>query len=549
MNFISNHGRFVVAAICAASLANTADAFRAGQRWTSTATNGGGLTQGTPTTLTWSFVPDGTVIPNEGNSDIINFLDTIIGAGPGGADLTQRPWFPHFANSFDRWSQLTGLSYVYEPNDDGITGGGHPHQQWPGALGVRGDVRISGNFIDGASNVLAYNFFPNNGDMVIDTGDGAFFGTAANTYRRLRNTVMHEHGHGIGLNHVESSNAGFLMEPFLSTTFDGPQLDDILGGQRLYGDFYEKSNGGAGNNTFATAIDFGLIAPNTSRMIGQHAVGTPVVLATETDFISIDDDSDLDYFSFTVDQPSNVNIVLTPAGATYNEGAQGGAQAPLNTAALSDLTLRLYDTDGTTLLISKNDTAVGLAESIASFALPSTGEFFVRVSGAANNIQMYTLNVNVVPGIMLGDFNADGLFNCADIDSLVAAVASGSGAASFDLNGDTLVNAADVTQWLALAGAENLVSGNPYLPGDVNLDGGVDGSDFNIWNANKFTSVAAWCSGDLTADGAIDGSDFNVWNSFKFQSSDGPANAVVPEPSVWTLALGMGLLFRRRRCG
>jgi len=30
-------------------------------RWTTTATNGSGLTQGTPTTLTWSLVPDATI--------------------------------------------------------------------------------------------------------------------------------------------------------------------------------------------------------------------------------------------------------------------------------------------------------------------------------------------------------------------------------------------------------------------------------------------------------------------------------------------------------
>jgi hypothetical protein len=48
----------------------------------------------------------------------------------------------------------------------------------------------------------------------------------------------------------------------------------------------------------------------------------------------------------------------------------------------------------------------------------------------------------------------------------------------------------------------------------------VDGSDFGIWNANRFSLNAAWCSGDFNADGGIDGSDFGIWNSFKFQSSD-----------------------------
>jgi hypothetical protein len=92
-----------------------------------------------------------------------------------------------------------------------------------------------------------------------------------------------------------------------------------------------------------------------------------------------------------------------------------------------------------------------------------------------------------------------------------------------------LVNTVDLTEWLAVAGNVNLPSGNPYRPGDANLDGVVDGSDFGIWNSNKFTSVAAWCSGDFSADGVVDGSDFGIWNSNKFTSSD--ALRPVPEPT------------------
>jgi hypothetical protein len=60
----------------------------------------------------------------------------------------------------------------------------------------------------------------------------------------------------------------------------------------------------------------------------------------------------------------------------------------------------------------------------------------------------------------------------------------------------------------------------------------VDGLDFGIWNASKFSSVAAWCSGDFNADGVVDGSDFGVWNSRKFTASDAAGQtAAVPEPA------------------
>ena len=143
----------------------------------------------------------------------------------------------------------------------------------------------------------------------------------------------------------------------------------------------------------------------------------------------------------------------------------------------------------------------------------------------------------------MGDFDGDGDYSCADVDALVAEIAAGSNASTFDLTGDGFVTAADLTAWLAEAGAAELASGNPYLAGDANLDGSVDVGDFNIWNSNKFTGIAAWCSGDFNADGSVDVGDFNIWNSNKFQSSD---TAAVPEPQC----LGILALFVViHRCG
>ncbi len=90
---------------------------------------------------------------------------------------------------------------------------------------------------------------------------------------------------------------------------------------------------------------------------------------------------------------------------------------------------------------------------------------------------------------------------------------------------------------LAIAGRLRLPSKNPILPGDANLDGFVDGSDFGIWNANKFTSTASWCAGDFNADGVVDGSDFGIWNARKFTSAD--SGSLVPEPSP---GIGMAIL-------
>jgi hypothetical protein len=118
------------------------------------------------------------------------------------------------------------------------------------------------------------------------------------------------------------------------------------------------------------------------------------------------------------------------------------------------------------------------------------------------------------------DFNDDGLLNCADIDALTTAVATGGSVATFDLNGDAVLSILDVDKWRADAGAVNIGAGRVYRVGDANLDGSVDGSDFGLWNSNKFTANKNWCQGNFNADSFTDGSDFGLWNANKFTSSD-----------------------------
>ena len=124
-----------------------------------------------------------------------------------------------------------------------------------------------------------------------------------------------------------------------------------------------------------------------------------------------------------------------------------------------------------------------------------------------------------------GDFNNDGNWDCDDVNMLSAAIAAGSMDLSFDMNGDGSITIADLTDptngWLTVGGANNpaQTNGNPFLQGDANLDGTVDGQDFIVWNGSKFTANDAYCSGDFNADGFVDGQDFIIWNGNKFQSS------------------------------
>ena len=169
--------------------------------------------------------------------------------------------------------------------------------------------------------------------------------------------------------------------------------------------------------------------------------------------------------------------------------------------------------------------------------------------------------LTVIDGTISGDFNGDGAFDCTDINDLTGAIAAGLNDLAYDMNGDGSLNLDDRDEWLSVAGAQNLPSGNAYVLADMNLDGAVDGVDFVSWNENRFSANDAYCSGDLNADGFVDGSDFSIWNEFKFQLADAlgaelqagttrpfpPTTSAVPEPSGIVMMLGIVLLALGRR--
>jgi hypothetical protein len=372
--------------------------------WTVTASDNIAAS-GTPAVLTWSFADDGTSIPSEGASNLVSYFDDLFNVATSSTDLTQRPWFSLFEDSFDRWSELGGIEFVYEPNDDGAT-----LQSSRGVLGVRGDIRLGGAYVDGSSGTLAYTWLPNSGDMVVDTGETSFYSNSSDSYRQLRNTIMHELGHAFGLLHLESSNAELLMEPYINTSFDGPQLDDIRGLHGLYGDINEKSNNRLGNGTAARATSLGSLVADGDISIGSDAAGNQVVLSTETDFVSITNASDVDFYSFTIDTPGLLDVTLTPWGGTFNQGVEGGAQSSFNATARNDLSLAVFDTNGITLLESVNDTGVGFAESFSAIELSAVGQYYLRVTGASSSVQLYELDLSFTQAVSTldGDFDTDG---------------------------------------------------------------------------------------------------------------------------------------------
>ncbi len=144
-----------------------------------------------------------------------------------------------------------------------------------------------------------------------------------------------------------------------------------------------------------------------------------------------------------------------------------------------------------------------------SFTAGTDGPYYVAINNE-QGIGEYELLIQSGTSTA-GDFDADGDLDCDDVNALTQAIASGSGDLRYDVTGDNLVNLDDLDEWvLNLKGT---------LFGDADLDFSVDGNDFILWNASKFTSGTAWCSGDFNADGRTDGEDFLVWNANKFTSA------------------------------
>ena len=416
-----------------------------------------GFSQGDPLVLTWSIAPDQTTLSNGDPSDLVAYLDGIY---DGGMDEYQ----PILQDAIGRWGEVSGLTIEFEPEDDSERFSNRFSAS--GDLGVRGDIRFGGRFIDGFSGTLAFANFPTAGDVTVDTGDN-FYLNLTNDSIRLRNVIAHEFGHALGFfsvaGHVVSSDTRQLLEPFASTSFDGPQYHDILSVQRGYGDIYET---GLGNDTPANATDLGILLNGDSVVLGDsaHRRGNSFLFSAkptgieiqpdEVDFISIDDQSDTDVYSFTVEQDGAASIVLEPLGETYQAGGQDqDNQISFDTSERVRLAVELLATDGQTVLATSGLGSIGDVELLGDVTLDSSGTYFVRITGVNNpdeltlDTQFYGLLVNF-EGTLFGDVNLDQEVNSLDISPFIFLLSMGDFQEEADLNQDGLVDFLDISPFV-----------------------------------------------------------------------------------------------------
>ena len=294
------------------------------------------------------------------------------------------------------------------------------------------------------------------------------------------------------------------------------------------------SNGG--NSIVAYEVDInGLLSPVAGSPFVSPGESPKVTDVTGDDTVLVaGHGTDATVRSFLRDTATGA---LTATNHMFDVGSQG---------TLGDLTVM-----GDLMFVTDESTVGDGLAGVYSFRIQPDGSF-AQLGPIVDTQGTRPEYIAAWPGQTLLACDFDGSETC-DVDDLNLLLATGpiaggipavGGNELFDLDGNGVLDLDDVSEWLDLAATENGLA-TPYLYGDANLDGTVDGADFLLWNASKFSSSLQWDQGDFNGDGVVDGGDFLVWNANKFTSSDGLS--AVPEPtSVWSL-FGIVLLWRRRR--
>jgi hypothetical protein len=390
--------------------------------------------------------------------------------------------------------------------------------------------------IDGPSNILAYNFYPTNGDMLIDA---SFTWNSGSTLRFFRNVLSHEHGHGLGMPHVCPIQQVKLMEPTASSAFDGPQQDDIRHLHAVYGDKFEPNTSAStvlagtasatisanGTTTLGDVPDdpaagAGSTPPNSS-IISLHATGP-----------------DVDHYKFTLTAPRSIQLTARPIGSTYGQSQQAGngscpAGVNINTLTIANLRLSLLNSSLAQIAFVDNAPA-GTNEVTTRVTLPA-GNYIAKVDApTVSETQLYKIDISATAARELrGQLTVNGVTAFYPGEQVKAILTPTGGGASTEFtttlatNGDyafTLLNLPSGSYNLRIDGPAALITSSASFSvvdgivtvnrtgrnGDIDNDGEVGPADFEIVVNNFGTAATSPSQGDVDRDGEVGPSDFEL---------------------------------------
>ena len=179
-------------------------------------------------------------------------------------------------------------------------------------------------------------------------------------------------------------------------------------------------SGVAETDDLAHATDLGTVIADQSVTVGSDAINTLVDPGNvyvngdgEVDFVSIDDDSDIDVYQFDLAVASDVSFLLTPLGPTYLSGPEHGNPQSFDSSSNNDLAFEVLADDASTVVPLVDAFTEGGTETALDVALPA-GTYFVRITGSLNKVQFYELEVTTqavgggfISGVLWDDLDGD----------------------------------------------------------------------------------------------------------------------------------------------
>lgn len=291
-------------------------------------------------------------------------------------------------------------------------------------------------------------------------------------------------------------------------------------------------NGAVLIEQFDSTGGWSLAAPTTGALTLSMNSGTTSTTRTAVSDGSFTAANQWTFFAVSFDARPSSNEVTFYVG---------GESSPVTVAGTRSINLSFTsDTVASLLLIGSGFD--GLLDNIRLFSArrdytytDDTGSTFTKNGNGQDYAILSLAELRTIRrfdlGIAVGDVNESRTIDATDIDL----VRSNAGNALYDVDGDFDTDRGDFD----LLVYNILHTG----PGDANLDGVVNISDFAALAAN-FNTLGGWAKGNFNFDSVIDISDFALLaGNF---NRDFPRTAI-PEPAIGGLLL-LGVTALRRRC-
>ena len=132
--------------------------------------------------------------------------------------------------------------------------------------------------------------------------------------------------------------------------------------QRHYGDPNEP------DDTAGTATHIGTIGVGVPVTLGD----VPAPTVPNGSLLSIDANGEQDWFRFTITDTVALTVTVTPIGLEYDSTQQTqicGSGNFIDSLVIANLSVSVYNTDGTTVMATASSQAAGLPETISGLII------------------------------------------------------------------------------------------------------------------------------------------------------------------------------------